>query len=1285
MHPLFEITASDIQNLNDEQARELVARLCKAELRSKGVGTWPVTWGGDQRAKDGGVDVRVEITPAIGVSGYVPKDATAYQVKAEGFSPAKIPGEMAPKDLLRPAIIELDNESGAYVIVSTRDSCSDSSLRKRKMAMAKCIQSHGLANSLHLDFYDSRKMADWASNYPSVLVWLRSLLGNPIAGWRPYGAWAYKETSAEDEYLLDDKINVFVPNADEAIPATDAINRVREELGKSGASVRIVGLSGVGKTRLVQALFDDRIQTSVTALSQENVLYTDLSDNPTPQPIAMLEGLNQDGADCIVVVDNCGQDIHRRLTEIAKYPGSKIRIVTVEYDIRDDLPADTVCYRLEGSSGEVIGKLLKRHYQTLSELDIDKIVEFSDGNARVAFALASTSEIKGDLAQLRDDELFKRLFIQKHSASDELQRCAEAASLLYSFDVEDASEKSELAILAAVAEVTITTFYRNISDLQKRGLVQARGKWRAVLPHAIANRLAVNAVQSNHPSLLVQRFVNDASERVARSFSRRLGYLHESKHAQQIVEEWLQPEGLLGDIPKLDALKREMLENIAPVNQRAALNALLRAVDTADFISLSNLSRAHSARLLRSLAYEPDLFDDAASALLKFALEEPGDHSSNAIRDILQSLFYAHLSGTLAPPEQRAAFVRKLVFAGDDASHRLALVLLRAGLESHHFSSHYGFDFGALRRSYGWYPRTLKEIQEWYLPFIRIAVDLGKNATPLSTDARALLGCSFRGLWGDARMCHALTDAAREFAAVDGWPDGWIGIRNTLHWDKEHLDSASMEQLKNLEKELAPRDLLAKINAKVFSRGAFGADLDDECEHDESEPKSSAAWYYKAQDEAEMLGKAAALDTDALADLTPYVSNVKSTDKSWHFGFGMGQMAASPQEILDRIKQVIPTIKKEGVNTIFIRGLVSGWNKTEPSEVSAFLECAVTDSIWGDIFPELQIAAGIDDAAHERLIRCITIGKAPAWQFKYLGFGRATDALSVEQIASLLTPLAIRQDGGLAVAIDVLCMVIHCLDKKSAAYKAELQTYCSKFVSEIDWAKIDLDNHNFSYHLENITEFALANATQNKEICDAMKSLIQFERSSARHYPRRLGKILLPFFREYPDEALNACYVADDDGSYDTALRMLAVQLEDHGETAVGAVPETQLIEWCKLSPTDRCIFAAQTCKLFESNMPNGIGDEGILRISSVAKSVLTHAPDKKIVVDAFMDRFTGYCRNRSATMRHKLPLLDQLNANKDVSLQAIIEEAKISLSRIIAREERREQERERSRTSSFE
>ena len=177
MHPIFQITSSDIQALNDEQARELVARLCKAELLSKGVGTGPVTWGGDQRAKDGGVDVRVDIIPGKGIIGYIPRDATAYQVKAEKFNKAKIPVEMAPKGVLRNAIPDLSKKSGAYIIVSTKDCLSDSSLMVRKEAMTECLEKYELVGSVHLDFYDSRKIACWVENFAAIVIWVRSILG----------------------------------------------------------------------------------------------------------------------------------------------------------------------------------------------------------------------------------------------------------------------------------------------------------------------------------------------------------------------------------------------------------------------------------------------------------------------------------------------------------------------------------------------------------------------------------------------------------------------------------------------------------------------------------------------------------------------------------------------------------------------------------------------------------------------------------------------------------------------------------------------------------------------------------------------------------------------------------------------------------------------------------------------------------------------------------------------------------------------------------------------------
>src|SRR5262249_49346380 len=123
---MFEITADDIAALNDEDLRSLIARLCEAEMRRRRLPTSSVTWGGDQNAADGGLDVRVELPKRTVIDGFVPRPITGFQVKKSDMTPAKISGEMKPRGKVRAAIRSLAERSGAYIIVSSKASVSDS-------------------------------------------------------------------------------------------------------------------------------------------------------------------------------------------------------------------------------------------------------------------------------------------------------------------------------------------------------------------------------------------------------------------------------------------------------------------------------------------------------------------------------------------------------------------------------------------------------------------------------------------------------------------------------------------------------------------------------------------------------------------------------------------------------------------------------------------------------------------------------------------------------------------------------------------------------------------------------------------------------------------------------------------------------------------------------------------------------------------------------------------------------------------------------------------------------
>jgi hypothetical protein len=611
---MFEITPDDIALLNDSDLRALVGFLAEAQMRNQGLPTASVTWGGNQDAGDGGIDVRVALPKGKPIQGFVPERATGFQVKKPDMPPAQITKEMRPQGKLRKVIRELAAEGGAYVIVSSGASVSDSALKKRRETMAAALKGVTGARNVSLDYYDRRRLSTWLRDYPGLIPWVREKIGKPIRGWQSYGAWAYPPEGPDAKYLIDEKTRIQTGKSedDAGLPVVAGIERMRQTLAQPRNVVRFVGLSGFGKTRLVQALFDARVGKD--GLNPSLAIYTNMSDDPDPQPIGLASDLIASKTRAVLVVDNCPPDLHRRLSEICRRPESLVSVITVEYDVRDDEPEETEVFRIDSSSLDLIEKLVRKRFPQVSQVDAGTIATFSGGNARIAIALAGTVD-KGDkLTGLTDEDLFKRLFQQRHEHDADLLLVAQACSLVYSFQGEavDGAE-AELPVIAALTGKTVAQVYAAVAELKRRDLVQRRDVWRAVLPHALANRLAKMALQNIPATEVNKNLVQGASERLLRSFSRRLGYLHDSKEAIHIVEGWLGKDGLLGDIGKLTELGRTILSNVAPVAPPSVLAALERTPP--------GEIAAHDSyvRLIRSLAYEAKYFDRCIALLATIA------------------------------------------------------------------------------------------------------------------------------------------------------------------------------------------------------------------------------------------------------------------------------------------------------------------------------------------------------------------------------------------------------------------------------------------------------------------------------------------------------------------------------------------------------------------------------------------------------------------------------------------------------------------------------------------
>jgi hypothetical protein len=575
---MLEITPDHIAELADDDLRTLIGRLCEAELSRHNLPVSAVTWGGDHRAPDGGLDVRVVLPAGSALTDFVPRPNTGFQLKREDMPRSAILAEMRPSNLLRPIISQLADAAGAYVIISSQGSTSDSALRNRRAAMAEAVASLPNAANLVLEFYDRTRIASWVRQHPGLIPWVREKIRRPLRGWHSYGPWAYQPEGTSAEFLLDDTPRVQTGQKDDrdGLSTLGGIARIRDVLREPGKVVRLIGLSGVGKTRLVQALFDARI--GERPLDPPLALYTNMSDDPDPQPIGMVSDLLAGGTRAIVVVDNCAPDLHRRLTEVCRREGSTVSIITVEYDIREDEPEGTEVFELLPSSEGLVERLIKRRFPDLSVIDARTAAEFSGGNARIAIALAATVGRQETLSGLADRDLFQRLFRQRHEHDAGLLQAAQACALVYSFEGETITgEDSELPRLAALIGVEAAALFGSVSELLRRDLAQRRGVWRAVLPHAIANRLAATALQDIPFSTIEARLINGAPERLLKSFSRRLGYLETSPEALRIAKNWLTAGGLLSDVGNLNELGRSIFKNIAPVAPDETLAAIERA------------------------------------------------------------------------------------------------------------------------------------------------------------------------------------------------------------------------------------------------------------------------------------------------------------------------------------------------------------------------------------------------------------------------------------------------------------------------------------------------------------------------------------------------------------------------------------------------------------------------------------------------------------------------------------------------------------------------------------
>ncbi|WCE69224.1 hypothetical protein PL336_10460 [Sulfitobacter faviae] len=1280
--PVFEIEKDDLLGLDEGQLEELIARLCEAEIAAKGHAVSSVRWGGSLTAADGGVDVRVTVKNPTFVGDFIRRRDTVYQAKVPSMAQAAIKKEISGKDTSKDLFQELAISQGAYVIVSLKDDLAPAKLTERRKLMSEEVDKLVTPASVALDFFDRSALHQWLRQHVSVQLWVRRALGTTLSGWRPFERWTNVPPDADDTLIVGEGLYLSLPGKNSDLPLAEGIPAVRNLILTSSKSIRIAGLSGVGKTRFVQALFEEGFKTD--HLDRTKVIYGDVGFGVEPSATVIVDTLVAENRDAILVLDNCAKDEHSLIVNRISRTKSAIKLITIEYDIRDDTPQTTEVVRLTARGTEITEQLVARRYPQLGSINARRIADFSGGNARLALALADALPDNVSLAGLSDEELFERLFEQRHASNNNLREQAEVLSLVYSFSTaEDEEGVNELAVLGGLCEVSARRMARTSNTLLERQIAQQRGRWRAVLPHAIANRLAADALRHIPVDEVLRTFEGNAGERMLRSFSRRIGFLHTSPQAREISRRWLQPDGLLHKTMQLNGLGAAMLANIAPIDCEIVLECfesqkteILAAVK--DIRKQTEIRRVTS--LISKIAYEPELFGRAISLLLEIADEVGDEDGHDGPRKRVCALFQIRGSGTHATLEQRVDVLEACL--ADSKRHGLALNCLATSLETENFeyTNLVDADFGARPRDYGARPYGDEAIA-WLSRFLNIAAQIAfSDDISDRTACRGVIASQFGSLWGIEKMRPMLIELAEKLSADGGWLEGWRAVKGKVHYDKsrssrEGKAAKDDPDLVKLCELLAPSDLEGRVRAIALAEGHRIFALDEEFDLDD--PKKYEASGKRLAEEAFRLGQDVAADSAVFDAVVNDLFEQTYAPNRIAFGRGLAAASSNRRLLWQKVTEGVRAFGSANFNDCVLSGILMEISQVEPALAQALLDEIAEDDLLRRRIVGLTPADNFSLGDFQRCERVFDAIGLELWCVDNLLWRDNYAVISKEDKARLANKIS-AEEGGASVLLHAFSMMLHGAARSVDNLGPDLRALAIKAAAIVMGSGDSGPRGTRDYDLEKVLTFALASSgtdAEEKQLLDGLFSRMERRYGFFPHFEKGIQVIA----KSRPDAFLDRLMAyasrneADDIHWIDNSL----------GERApLDEVSAADLAAWCgKGNDVRRWKLVTRAITVFEEDK------EGGMRLSEQARSLVRMCPEPVAIIENFGLHLStrSWSGNRSVHIEQRASGLSELLKLEDSRVVTATEELLSRAAKIADQERKREQVEDAEREQTFE
>jgi len=263
---LFKVEYSDIKDLNALQLTKLLKLLLHLEARSSGIAERAVEVALNINVPDGGEDGRIQWRDGPLNTDYLPHRFVQFQNKATIMGAADCADEIVNNDGTMKHMVEEALDSGAAYILFTTQELNTLQKTERITAirekLAELVKPYAMTATI--DIYDAAKIEGWVNKYLSAIIAVLNWVGRPLApGLKTWNDWSQHSEFQRFPFVAD-------------VQRQTALVNLKALLVQDRKCARIIGLSGLGKTRLAFEVFRDVEEHDDLS---KKVVYVDASAN----------------------------------------------------------------------------------------------------------------------------------------------------------------------------------------------------------------------------------------------------------------------------------------------------------------------------------------------------------------------------------------------------------------------------------------------------------------------------------------------------------------------------------------------------------------------------------------------------------------------------------------------------------------------------------------------------------------------------------------------------------------------------------------------------------------------------------------------------------------------------------------------------------------------------------------------------------------------------------------------------------------------------------------------